>query len=117
VCTKCDFFFISPHVKLSHNLANLHFSFFFVVVKCRTNIIHQFLFQVNFFFKFYNKQKLLYFIIRSEPRSTTPVVAPPTEDVVVYPDSPDSSIYGSEDEEQEDISQYRRGGYRKFSSL
>jgi serine/threonine protein kinase len=29
----------------------------------------------------------------------------------VYSDSPDSSLYGSEDEEQEDVAQYRRGGY------
>jgi hypothetical protein len=43
---------------------------------------------------------------RSEPRST-PVIP----DEIVYSDSPDSSLYGSEDEEQEDVSQYRRGGY------
>lgn len=43
---------------------------------------------------------------RSEPRST---IAVPDE--VVYPDSPESSLYGSEDEEQEDVTQYCRGGY------
>lgn len=43
---------------------------------------------------------------RSEPRST-----PVLPDEVVYPDSPESSLYGSEDEEQEDVAQYRRGGY------
>ncbi|CRL07600.1 CLUMA_CG020565, isoform A [Clunio marinus] len=42
----------------------------------------------------------------SEPRST-PVIP----DEIIYADSPDSSLYGSEDEEQEDVSQYRRGGY------
>lgn len=30
---------------------------------------------------------------------------------VPYPDSPESSLYESEDEEQEDVTQYRRGGY------
>lgn len=52
-------------------------------------------------------------LCRSEPRST-PV--PPLEDVV-YPEnnSPDSSIYGSEDEEQEDLTQYRRGGYHPIN--
>lgn len=36
---------------------------------------------------------------------------------MAYPDnnSPDSSIYGSEDEEQEDITQYRRGGYHPIN--
>lgn len=28
-----------------------------------------------------------------------------------YPDSPESSLYESEEEEQEDVTQYRRGGY------
>lgn len=45
-------------------------------------------------------------IFRSEPRST-----PLIPDEIVFADnSPDSSLYGSEDEEQEDVSQYRRGG-------
>lgn len=48
----------------------------------------------------------MFCICRSEPRST-PVIP----DEVVYSDSPDSSLYGSEDEEQEDVAQYRRGGY------
>lgn len=43
---------------------------------------------------------------RSEPRST---IAVPDENPT--PDSPESSLYGSEDEEQEDVSQYCRGGY------
>ncbi|KAG5669700.1 hypothetical protein PVAND_017582 [Polypedilum vanderplanki] len=49
----------------------------------------------------------------SEPRST-----PLPQDVedFQYTDSPDtSSLYGSEDEEQEDVSQYRRGGYHPIS--
>lgn len=40
----------------------------------------------------------------SEPRGTMST----TEEI--YPDSPDSSLYGS-DEEQEDPAQYCRGGY------
>ncbi|CAG9811274.1 unnamed protein product [Chironomus riparius] len=43
----------------------------------------------------------------SEPRST-PI---PNDEFQQYTDSPDSSLYGSEDEEQEDVAQYRRGGY------
>ncbi|XP_023168201.2 SRSF protein kinase 1 isoform X2 [Drosophila hydei] len=44
------------------------------------------------------------FVSLSEPRGTLST----TDEV--YPDSPDSSLYGS-DEEQEDASQYCRGGY------
>ncbi|KAL7013636.1 hypothetical protein ACKWTF_015500 [Chironomus riparius] len=47
------------------------------------------------------------FVCLSEPRST-PI---PNDDFQQYTDSPDSSLYGSEDEEQEDVAQYRRGGY------
>jgi serine/threonine-protein kinase SRPK1 len=47
------------------------------------------------------------FHFRSEPRSTPVIV----DDAAVAPDSPDSSLYASEDEEQEDVTQYRRGGY------
>lgn len=41
---------------------------------------------------------------RSEPRGTLST----TDEI--FPDSPDSSLYGS-DEEQEDAAQYCRGGY------
>ncbi|XP_030570942.1 SRSF protein kinase 3 isoform X1 [Drosophila novamexicana] len=44
------------------------------------------------------------FVSLSEPRGTLST----TDEI--YPDSPDSSLYGS-DEEQEDASQYCRGGY------
>lgn len=53
------------------------------------------------------------FFFRSEPRASISSVKD------VYPGSPDSSLYGS-DEEQEDASQYCRGGYhpvRTFISL
>lgn len=49
-----------------------------------------------------------YFYFRSEPRASISSVKD------VYPGSPDSSLYGS-DEEQEDASQYCRGGYHPVS--
>jgi hypothetical protein len=49
--------------------------------------------------------KLLFLNSRSEPRSAI------TLNDETYPDSPESSLYGSEDEEQEDVTQYCRGGY------
>lgn len=49
----------------------------------------------NFFFDF-----------RADTRSTPLITGE-----VPYPDSPESSLYESEDEEQEDVTQYRRGGY------
>lgn len=45
-----------------------------------------------------------FFNSRSEPRGTLST----TDEI--FPDSPESSLYGS-DEEQEDVAQYCRGGY------
>lgn len=52
---------------------------------------------------------LLLITSRSEPRST--IAVPDDVHENPTPDSPESSLYGSEDEEQEDVSQYCRGGY------
>lgn len=46
---------------------------------------------------------------RSEPRSTP--LRDFNDEVGYQESSQESSLYGSEDEEQEDVSQYRRGGY------
>lgn len=53
---------------------------------------------------FFLSQFYVFIYCRSEPR---PTLSTTNE---IYPKSPDSSIYGS-DEEQEDASQYCRGGY------
>ena len=46
----------------------------------------------------------MFIIYSSEPRGTLST----TDEI--FPDSPESSLYGS-DEEQEDVGQYCRGGY------
>ncbi len=60
-------------------------------------------------FLFLSAQKLS-FDFRSEPRASISSAKD------VYPGSPDSSLYGS-DEEQEDASQYCRGGYHPVRNI